>query len=466
MIELSFEQLSKILSLNPAIKPQNDNRSFRGVSTDTRTLEKGNLFVGLLGEQGVDGAKFIPQAIEKGAAAVLINETAMDPAVNKLGRGMTWRMPDTVKALGQIAAYWRNQFELSIIAVTGSNGKTTIKNMLGAILRAAYPPDQVLVAHGNFNNHIGVPLNLFKLGKQHRYAALEMGMSHFGEIEYLSRMVRPNIVIISNALPCHLEGVGDLDGVARAKAEIFAGLESNKYQQSYAILNADDQYFEFWKKQVSNHKIMSFSLKNHSDIMATNLNLDRNSSVFILKADNDEIEIILPLLGKHNVLNALAASTACLASGISLSNIKKGLEAVNTEDKRLQIIQTKHGVQILNDCYNANPASLQAAIDVLVTYPGRKILVLGDMQELSVNAEDLHAEVGEYAKKAGVDEALVIGELTKHFALAFGANARHFANKDDLVRYLQTFLAKDTTILVKGSRSMKLEDVVTKILQL
>ncbi|MGD9107855.1 MAG: UDP-N-acetylmuramoyl-tripeptide--D-alanyl-D-alanine ligase [Gammaproteobacteria bacterium] len=463
MIQLTFEQLSKILSLDPAIKSRDDNRRFHGVSTDTRTLEKGNLFVGLLGEQGIDGAKFVPQAIEKGAAAVLVNEGCQTPVVSDTF--LTWKVPDTVKALGQIATYWRNQFELPIIAVTGSNGKTTIKNMLGAILRAACSPEQVLVAHSSFNNHIGVPLNLFKLGKQHRYAALEMGMSHFGEIEYLTKMVRPNIAIISNALPCHLEGVGDLDGVARAKAEIFAGLESNKYQQSCAVLNADDQCYEFWEKHAGNHNIMSFSLENSSNVMAKNLNLNQNSSEFILRTNSDEIEITLPLLGKHNVLNALAAATACLASGISLFNIKKGLEAVSAEEKRLQIVQTKQGAQILNDCYNANPASLQAAVDVLVTYPGRKILVLGDMQELSINAEDLHAEAGEYAKKAGVDEALVIGELTKHFALAFGAKAQHFANKEDLVRYLQTLLAKDTTILVKGSRSMKLEEIVTKILQ-
>ena len=477
MIELTFAQLAEILGLDALAR----EGSFCGVSTDTRTLEPGNLFVGLMGEQGVDGAEFIPQAVKKGAGAALVNvdylssrgltagsrvsELAilLDPAVKPRDDFHVFKVPDTVKALGQLATFWRNKFELPIIAVTGSNGKTTIKNMLGSILRAAYKSEQVLVAHSSFNNHIGVPLNLFQLNSEHKYAVLEMGMSHFGEIAYLSQMVRPNIAIISNAFPCHLEGVGDLDGVARAKAEIFEGLESNKLHNSCAILNADDDHYDFWRKHVKNHKIISFSLENTSDVYASHSNLLQNSSKFTLCSFNNQIEIDLPLPGKHNVLNALAAVSACLTMGISLPIIKKGLETITAEDKRLKIVQTKQGAYILNDCYNANPASLRAAIDVLMTYPGKKVLVLGDMKELGKNEKDLHAKAGKYAASAGIDEALVIGELTKHFAREFGKNAQHFVNKNDLAKYLQTLLAKDTTILVKGSRSMKLEEIVNKI---
>jgi UDP-N-acetylmuramoyl-tripeptide--D-alanyl-D-alanine ligase len=476
MIKLTFGQLAEVLGVVASTR----EGSFCGVSTDTRTLEPSNLFVGLAGERGVDGAEFIPQAIEKGVAAALVNSNVCHSeakpknlvSLRSFGRKLPqddrndipiFCVEDTTKALGQLAAFWRNKFELPIIAVTGSNGKTTIKNMIDSILRAAYKPEQVLVAYSSFNNHIGVPLSLFQLNQQHKYAVLEMGMSHFGEIAYLSRMTRPNIAIISNAFPCHLDGVGDLDGVAKAKAEIFEGLKNTKLHNSCAILNADDDYYDFWRKHAKNHKIISFSLENTSDISANNLNLLQNSSKFTLCAFNDQAEIDLPLPGKHNVLNALAATSACFAMKIPLSKIKQGLEAITAEDKRLKIIQTKQGAQILNDCYNANPASLKAAIDVLVGYPGRKILVLGDMKELGANAKDFHVKMGEYAVDAGIDEALVIGELTKHFARAFGEKARHFADKNDLVRYLQSLLAENTTILIKGSRSMKLEDVVVEI---
>ena len=480
MIELTFTQLAEILGLDSVC----DGR-FCGISTDTRTLEPGNLFVGLTGENGVDGAEFIPQAIEKGAAAVLVNinvchsegarRATEESQTSKILQSQQARLlqddnnsfpvfqvSDTIKALGQLATFWRNKFELPIIAVTGSNGKTTIKNMLGAILQKAYP-EQVLVAKSSFNNHIGVPLSLFQLNSEHKYAVLEMGMSHFGEIAYLSCMVRPNIAIISNAFACHLDGVGDLDGVARAKAEIFEGLESNKLQNSCTILNADDNYCDFWRKEAKNHKIISFSLESTSDISANNLNLQKKSSKFTLCAFGDQVEIDLSLPGKHNVLNALAAISACLLLEIPLSTIKEGLETIAAEDNRLQIVQTKQGAQILNDCYNANPASLRAAIDVLATYPGKKVLVLGDMKELGANERDFHVKMGEYAVQAGIDEALVIGALTKHFARAFGKKAQHFVDKKDLVKCLQSLLTKDTTILVKGSRSMKLEDVINKI---
>lgn len=467
MIKLTFKQLGEVLGIDLVCEGH-----CCGVSTDTRTLKPGNLFVGLLGEQGVDGSTFISQAIEKGASAILVNKDSQSncrgtalPCPGTARRAPTvFKVTDTIKALGQLAVFWRNKFELPIIAVTGSNGKTTIKNMLGSILRAVYKPEQVLVAYSSFNNHIGVPLNLFQLNQEHKYAVLEMGMSHFGEIAYLSKMVRPNIAIISNAFSCHLDGVGDLDGVARAKAEIFEGLENSALQKSCAILNADDQYYKFWRKNAKNHTIISFSLENTSDVCANNLNLQQNFSKFTLCAFGDQTEIDLPLPGKHNVLNALAAISACFAMEIPLSKIKQGLETITAEDKRLQIVQTKQGAQILNDCYNANPASLRAAIDVLTTYPGKKVLVLGDMKELGKNEKDLHVKAAKYAAKAGVDEALVIGELTKYFADEFGKNAQHFASKNDLVKYLQTLLAKDTTILVKGSRSMKLEDVVNNLL--
>jgi len=463
MIKLTFKQLAKILSFKGDIPAG----GFCGVSTDTRTLEPGNLFVGLKGDRGIDGSEFVSPAIKKGASAALVNETAVDSGATDWVRDdKLWKVPDTIKALGQLATYWRNQFELPIIAITGSNGKTTIKNMVGAILQQACQDqiEQVLISHSSFNNPIGVPLSLFRLNQQHKCAVLEMGMSHFGEIAYLSRMVRPNIAVISNALSSHLKGVGDLDGVAKAKAEIFTGLESNKFQKSYAILNADDHYFNYWIKQAKNHEVISFSIENPSNIMARDLQLYPDYSQFIVCAKSGDITIKISLPGKHNVMNALAAISACLSMKIDLQIIKKGLEQVAAADNRLQVVTTKEGACILNDCYNANPASLRAAIDVLVTYAGKKILVLGDMKELGAQEEALHAEMGQYAAQAGVDEVLAIGKLSKHFVTAFNQNARHFDTKEDLIEYLRTFLAKGTTILIKGSRSMQLEEVIEKVL--
>lgn len=476
MIKLNLQQLQKILLQDlqcEYIRKSNSNiaqlagTEICGVSIDTRTLQAGNLFVALpsdSGANGVDGHDFLADAASKGARATLISNNKV--ITENLNNDIPcFVVKDTVNALGKLAIYWRSKFELPIIAVTGSNGKTSIKNMIGAILLQVCNKnsEQILIAHGNFNNHLGVPLNLFKLTAQQRYAVLEMGMSHFGEIAYLTNMVRPNVAVISNAYACHLDGVGDLDGVARAKAEIFQGLQSIEQQPAYAILNADDRYFNYWKKKAANHKIISFALEKPSDVFGKDLRSNLGESQFVLHSPKGNIEINLPLPGKHNVMNALAAAAACLAVNIELPLIKAGLETITATDKRLQVLVTRQGARLINDCYNANPASLRAAINVLMNCSGKKILVIGDMKELGKDEIELHANMGSYAKRAGIDGLLAIGKLTKHTVATFGRNAHHFANKNALIDYLQTFLAKGNNILIKGSRSMQMEEIVQEI---
>jgi len=440
---------------------KNSCANFSGVSIDTRTIKPGNLFVALVGANS-NGHKFIDTAIAKGAAAVLSNKNESQQAHAKCP---LFYVSDTTKALGQLAGYWRNQFHLPIIAVTGSNGKTTVKNMIGSILqKECGDAESVLVSHGNFNNHIGVPLNLFQLNSKHRYAVIEMGMNHLGEIAYLTQMAKPSVAVITNASAAHLEGLGSLDNVAKAKGEILSQfVESGANCCHSAILNADDSYYDYWRNLAKNQDVMSISLESGSDVFATELQLAQDNSQFVLHTPIGETKVTLPLSGKHNVMNALAATAACLPLNISLSSIKAGLESIQATDKRLEIKKIRSGIYLLNDCYNANPASLYAAIDVLMTYPGKKVLILGDMKELGEQEAQLHFEAGEYAKKARVDCLLAMGDLTKETVKAFGGGAQHFDIKEDLLDFLQTLLAKDVSILVKGSRSMKMEEVVEGI---
>jgi len=455
MIQLSFDKLARILKAKKRTKRK---YRFCGVSIDTRTLQSGNLFIALLGEH-FDGHDFIDQAQQQGASCAIVSR----PVDTKLPCLL---VENTLCALGKMAAYWRRQFDLPLIAVTGSNGKTTVKNMIASIfLKASKNKSSLFLStHGNLNNQIGLPLNLFRLNEQHHYAVVEMGMSLFGEIAYLTQIARPNVAIITNAYPAHLEGVGDMDGVAKAKAEIFKSFKTNPcLLPKYAILNKEDKYYSYWKKRVRNHNVMTFSLESKSNVYVRNLTIKQDGSQFTLCTPSGNAEIYLPLLGQHNVINALAATAACLAVGITLSAIKAGLEAIQSNNKRLFAKTTKAGFRIIDDSYNANPASLRVAIDVLAAYSGKKILVLGDMKELGKQEKILHKEAGEYAKSHGVDYLLAIGELTQEMVKAFGKNAKHFGSKQALNDYLKTLLTQDTIVLVKGSRSMQMEDVVVDI---
>lgn len=451
MIKMTLSHAAAILGIQEAPA----DMEFQGISIDTRKLSPNNLFVAIPGSQ-VDGHDFLEDAKKRGAACALVTRK-VNSSLPQL------QVPDIVAALGKLGAAWRDQFTLPVIAATGSNGKTTLKNMLAAILTAACEGDdsQVLATQGTLNNHLGLPLTLARLSAKHRYAAIEMGMNHFGEIAYLTKLTRPNVAIITNAAASHLEGVGDLAGVARAKSEIFLGMPKN----GIAILNRDDAFFTFWREQIGNHAYLTFGLHPDADVSATIHSQDSTDVQKItLRTPEGNIPLNLPLLGKHNVINALAAVAATLAIKINLNAIKAGLEKMQPAPGRLQPHTLENGAKIIDDTYNANPFSLQVAIDTLALFPGKKILVLGDMKELGEEAKLLHQVAGEQIRRAGIDYLFTYGELSANTSAAFGEGAFHFSEQEKLINALKPFLYNQTTILVKGSRSMHMEKIVAGLL--
>ncbi len=447
MIHFSLSKAAALLDINAEFSGE-----FTGVSIDTRTLTPGNLFIAIQGER-VDGLDFIPQAEKAGAAAILTDR----PCQSHLP---ILQVQDVTLALGKLAHAWRETFQLPVVAITGSNGKTTTKNMVASIFIAACnnKTDDVLATLGTLNNHLGLPLTLARLANHHRYAAIEMGMNHFGEINYLSRLTQPTVSIITNAGASHLEGVGDLAGVAKAKGEIFNGLT----QAGVAILNKDDTYFDYWQNLSRPHQTLTFGLKAKADIRAEQVNLINNKQELIIHTPKGQFTALLPLLGEHNVLNALAATAAALAVNIPLEAIQAGLENCSAASGRLQVHQLQNGVTLIDDTYNANPLSVKAAIETLSRFKGKKIIVLGDMKELGENAERLHETAGNQIREAGIDYLFTFGTLSANTARAFGHTAQHFNDQTPLISALKPLL-ENATILVKGSRSMHMEKVIAGI---
>lgn len=445
MINLTLAELTKILELPSSAS----SVSIQGLCIDSRKVIPGNLFIAIQGEN-FDGHDFIEEAINNGAHAIVTSRTCNSSVPQFI-------VSDTVNALGKIAAHWRNQFSLPLIGVTGSNGKTTLKNMIAAIMLAACQQDQkkVLATQGNFNNHIGLPITLSRLNAEHRYAVLEMGMNHFGEIAYLTELAKPFVAIINNAAESHLAGVETVAGVAQAKGEIFLGLNKN----GIAILNRDDAFYFYWEDLVGDHKFFTFGMNHTADI---NVKIQDHQKI-IITTPKGNISLTLPLLGNHNIMNALAATAATLAIGIDLSAIKAGLENTKPAIGRMQQYPLANQILVIDDTYNANPFSLDAAVNTLVTIPGKKILVLGDMKELGPEAKQFHAKAGEKAKQAGVDFLYTLGELSQITTLHFGEHAEHFFEREKLIASLQKQITEKTTILVKGSRSMKMEQIVASI---
>jgi UDP-N-acetylmuramoyl-tripeptide--D-alanyl-D-alanine ligase len=444
MIKLSLTDIAKQLSLNTPTQ----EATFTGLSKDTRSLPPGCLYVAIRGEQ-FDGHDFVEEALKKGASAALVDHK-VDSDIPQL------IVKDTLETLGKIATSWRDQFNIPYIGVTGSNGKTTLKNMIASILTAACHNEtkHVLATEGNLNNNIGVPFMLARLNKDHRYAVIEMGMNHFNEIAYLTHMVRPQVAIVNNAAEAHLEGLKDVAGVAKAKGEIFQGLAKN----GTAILNRDDAHFDYWKGLVKEHAVITFGLDQPADVTASISNQH-----ITIKTPKGDIDVKLPLLGKHNVRNATAATAATLALNIPLSAIKMGLEKMQPAKGRMQQYVLANGARVIDDTYNANPVSLQAAVNTLATFSGKKILVLGDMKELGPDTKQLHFSSGEKIRAAGINQVLTFGELSAATSEAFGENAQHFTERDKLIDALKPLLNKDVTLLVKGSRSMKMEKVLAAI---
>lgn len=431
-------------------KLHGQDAEFFGVSTDSRHIKPGELFVALRGER-FNGHAYARECLEKGAAGVMVDETH---AESKLEPALI--VADTRLGLGRLAAYWRGKFTLPAAAITGSNGKTTVKEMLAAILRvAAGGEEHVLSTQGNFNNDIGLPLTLFRLSPTHRYAVIEMGMNHEGEISYLTRLAKPTVALVNNATAAHLGGLGSVEAIARAKGEIFEGLAAD----GTAIINADDRFADFWRTLAAPRRILSFGLNKQADVSAT-YTLGNESSQLQLHTPQGDAAFSLPVAGLHNVSNALAATAAALAMGVPLDVIVRGLSTFGGVKGRLQRKPGFHGALLIDDTYNANPASMKAAIDVLAARPGMRWLVLGDMGELGDDAAAMHADIGRYAKQAGIDGLYALGELSREMARAFGSQARHYDSPEALAADLKPLMNPTTTVLVKGSRFMRMERVV------
>ena len=429
---------------------------FTAVSTDSRKLAQGELFIALRGER-FDGYEFISQAAQSGAAAVMVNADSYKehhPVLSPQSSVLV--VPDTRLALGQLAAYWRKQFTIPLIAITGSNGKTTVKEMLASILReAAGSAEAVLATQGNLNNDIGVPLTLLRMNAAHRYAVIEMGMNHSGEIDYLTRIAAPDVALVNNASGAHLEGLGSVHAIALAKGEIFAGLK----QAGTAVINADDEYASLWRGLAGSHPVLTFGLDQPADVLGKwqavgfGLQLDAQTPQGNFKA-------MMQTPGAHNARNALAATAVAITLNIPLEKIVSGLKKFGGVAGRMQRKVALHGASLIDDTYNANPASLRAAISVLAQAKGKHILVLGDMGELGTDAARFHAEIGAAARSEGIEKLYALGTLSSHSAREFGSGARHFERIEDLQNELEKELDANTTVLVKGSRFMKMERIV------
>ena len=421
------------------------DRAFDGVSTDTRTLRQGELFVALQGPN-FDGCDYVGQAHDRGAAGALVPRL-VDEAIAQI------IVEDSRRALGELGAAWRRQLSPIVVGITGSNGKTTLKELTAACLATAAP---TLATEGNLNNDIGMPLMLTRIEEHHRFAVLEMGANHVGEIAYLRALARPDIVVITNAGDAHLEGFGSRDGVARGKGEILCG----ETRPKVAILNADDHYLEYWSRLVEDTQLITFGIDADADFHARNIAAANGGSRFDLHLPGGDIEVTLSLSGRHNVRNACAAAAIATAAGIDIADIKSGLESVQPVEGRLRRLAGIGGTTIYDDSYNANPVSVTAAAEFLAGLPGENLIVLGDMGELGNDAARLHAETGAKVRDAGISRLLATGELSRNTVEAFGEGASWYADVDDLAARLKSELAEGMNVLVKGSRSMRMERVV------
>ena len=438
------------------VKLIGEDATFTSVGVDSRSIESGQLFVALKGDN-FDGHDFVQQALQQGASGVLVTSEWYKNAGQKAMPALV--VEDTYSALGELATYWRSQFNLPLIAITGSNGKTTVKEMLASILNlATHESNSVLATMGNFNNHIGLPLTLLKLNAQHRFAVIEMGMNHSGEIGYLTKVAKPSIAVITNAGNAHIGELGSLEAIAKAKSEIFDGLDLH----GTAVINADDDFCGLWLALIEQHQIITYGLNNPALITAQ-YELQAQGSQLTIHSPAGTVDLYLHVAGEHNVRNALAATAVAFSMGIDLKVVAAGLERYEGVSGRLQHLTALKDALVIDDTYNANPASMKAAISVLAGHQGKKILVLGDMGELGETAKASHAEIGLFAKSAGIDALLAVGELSQGMVDAFGLGATHYQTKEKLIAALLQALAPNVVVLVKGSRFMAMEQIVNEI---
>jgi len=419
---------------------------FTGVSTDSRSIKQGDLFVALRGER-FDGHDFLkPVAAAKAAAAMVDSKYSGEYPMPALV------VDDTRRSLGDLARYWRSRFAPALVAVTGSNGKTTVKEMLAAILTKHAGETAVLATRGNLNNDIGLPLTLLGLRHAHRWCAIELGMNHKGEIAYLAGIARPTVALVNNAQREHLEFMRSVEEVAAENASVYDALG----EQGVAVINADDPHAAFFRQRAGKRRTVDFGLGGGA--VTGRHRLERLSSEIRLETPAGAADATLAIPGLHNVRNALAAAACAFAVGIEVKTIAQGLSAFRPYTGRLQVKKAASGATVIDDSYNANPDSVRAAIDVLASCPAPTALVLGDMGEVGEHGAEFHREVGTYARTQGVSQLLALGDATRHAVEAFGEGARHFASVEDLLSKI-----KATTVLVKGSRFMRMERVVAAL---
>lgn len=424
-----------------------------GVGIDTRTLKSGDLYVAIKGQQ-FDGHDFCDKAAHAGAGALLVSQTIDSPLPQIL-------VANTRLALAELAGYWRKALPVKIAGVTGSNGKTSVKEMIAAIFATQ---GNTLYTQGNLNNDIGVPLTLLRLNETHRYAVIEMGANHPGEIAFTSRYAQADVSVITNVGPAHIEGFGSIDGVATAKGEIFENLAP----RGIAVLNRDDRFYDFWiREKVGNRKHVSFGFADDADVRAENIQSRLEEQGFTTQFDlltqSARQTMQLNLAGEHNVKNALAAAAVAMQFGIDLPAVKRGLEQMQPVTGRMQPIVGRKGNIVIDDTYNANPASLKAALDAVGQSPQPVWLVLGAFGELGADSPAIHAELGEMIKASPVKQLFATGALAKHTVEAFGEGGQFFDSQTALIDTLNRAISGTEILLIKGSRAQKMEQVVAAL---
>jgi UDP-N-acetylmuramoyl-tripeptide--D-alanyl-D-alanine ligase len=444
---MRLTELSRILSGSL----QGADAEFATVSIDTRSLQAGDLFIAISGPR-FDGHDFVNQAAAAGACAAIVERPLDSPLPQVI-------VADARIALGQLGAAWRQACSVKVVGLTGSNGKTTAKEMIAAILGVH---DPVLSTRGNLNNDFGVPLTLLGLKPEHRYAVIEMGANHLHEIEYVAVLAKPDVALITNAGTAHLEGFGSREGIARGKGEIISALG----QDGVAILNADDAYIGLWRELAGTRKVLSFGFSEAADVRGVLDSVQSSSGPegfrtgFRYQYLGQQHDLQLNLAGRHNIANALAATAVSLALGLEPTQIAEGLARLQPVAGRIQPVRASNGALLINDTYNANPSSFKAALQVLQEMPGEPWLALGAFGELGETSAELHAELGVSAKAAGVARLYATGPNADKAVEAFGAGARFYAHQHELIEQLQEELRGDVALLVKGSRSQRMERVI------
>ena len=420
-------------------------KKIKRISINSNDIHKNDLFIGIKGEK-FNGDLFASSAIQKGAIAAIISTNQKDTKnkiIVKSGR----------EALGKIAQYWKSQSKIPLVAITGSNGKTTTKEMIGSIVSSHLKSKKkLLMSQGNFNNDIGLPLSLLNIQKIQKCAVVEMGMNHKGEISYLSKIAMPDIAVITNIAEAHIEFFGSKKGIAKAKSEIFEGLKKDVT----AIINRDDEFYSLMKNAARTKNIISFGLNKKSDVYLKKT----VQGISQIHTPKGSIDIKVKLQGEHNLKNVLAAVASTIALKIPLKTIKKGIEAIKPVYGRLEVKKGFNGSMVIDDTYNANPESMRAAIDVLANQDYEKILIIGDMGELGKKAAQYHASIATHINKKKTLHVVGIGKLTKHTIDKCNGNAKWFNNKKELIQYVKSKIRKNSCVLVKGSRFMKMEEVV------